>query len=161
MFDWFVSAISWCGRIVKVLLRSHSVVKEHYAAVAPQILLVRKIHHGLLRGAFDASEMRTCLQRLGKSEDAIWSDAKCFHCREAFLSYATAASDVLQKHGHFRNEIEASEYRLFLNNATDRLIAALEKSSLPKQFDPHEDEPISAMQRWKAKLRGRSSNSRV
>lgn len=136
MIDGIAALSAWFSRVLKVLLRGHAVIKEHDAAVAPLILLVRNIHDGILRGPFDANQMRGYLHRLSNSEDAAWSDGSCFDCRKVFLQHADRASLVLEKHGSFRNEMESDETRLYMDNACERLIAALRKSPLPKLFDP-------------------------
>lgn len=160
MFEQIASAGAWFSRIFKVLRHGNAIVKEHDAAAAPLILLVRNIHDGILSEAFDVNQMRGYLQRLSDSEDAAWSDECCFDCRRVFLQHADRASQVREKHGSFRNEMESGETRLYMDNACERLIAALRKSPLPKLFDPYEDEPSSRFARlkalWASKLRGRS-----
>lgn len=160
MIDGIATMSAWFSRVFKVLLRGHAVIKEYDTAVAPMILLVRNIHDGILRGPFDANRMRGYLDRLGNSEDAAWSDGICFDCRKDFLQHANQATLVLEKHGSFRNEMECEETRLYMDNAFERLIAALRKAPLPKLFDPYEDEPPSKLARlkglWVSKWRGRS-----
>lgn len=158
MFEQIAGAGAWFSRIFRVLRHGNAIVKEHDAAVAPLVLLVRNIHDGILSGPFDANQMRDYLQRLSNSEHAAWSDESCFDCRKVFLQHAGRASHVLEKHGSFRNQMESGETRLYMDNACERLIAALRKSPLPKLFDPHEDEPSSRLSRlralWSSRRRG-------
>lgn len=160
MLEQIAGAGAWFSRIFKVLRHGNTIVKEHDAAVAPLILLVRNIHDGILSGPFDANQTQAYLQRLSSSEDAAWSDESCFDCRKVFLQHADRASQVLEKHGRFRNEMESGETRLYMDNAYERLIAALRRSPLPKLFDPYEDGPSSTFARlralWASRLRGRS-----
>ena len=75
MFEQIAGAGAWFSRIFKVLRHGNAIVKEHDAAVAPLILLVRNIHDGILSRPFDVNQMRGYLQRLSNSEDAAWSEA--------------------------------------------------------------------------------------
>ena len=118
------------------------------------IVLAKTVHDRLLSwGALDATYLDGCLNRIDQSEDAVWIDDDVRDTRNVFIDHAKRALEVRRTRDDYRNPIERSETKEYLDNSKDRLIAALLKRKLPEFFDPyHEDTPSWWQRLWRRRM---------
>jgi hypothetical protein len=159
--DWGVSV--WAGTILCAILAGARLIDSvitNYASrrttrierVEIFIVLAKTIHDKLLSwGTLDSVYLDGCLNRLEQSEDSIWIDDEVRDARTVFIDQARQALEVRRTRYDYRNPIERSETKEYLDNSKDRLVAALLKQKLPEFFDPyHEDDAPSWWQRvWR------------
>jgi len=113
---------------------------SRFARYAPFVVIAKTVHDKLLSwGKIDANDLFVKLNRLEASEDDVWIDDEARHARETFLYHARRALRVREDHEDYRNDIERSETKLYLDNATERLVAALLDRKMPEQFDPYDE----------------------
>jgi hypothetical protein len=118
------------------------------------IVLVKTVHDRLLSwGAIDQNYLDGCLNRLDQSEDVVWIDDDVRDTRNVFIERARRALDVRRTRDAYRNDIERSETKDYLDNSKDRLVAALQKRKLPETFDPYYENTPSWWQRlWRRRV---------
>jgi hypothetical protein len=80
---------------------------------------------------------------------SAWDDDDARIARNEYLEWvrkARAVRNVTSGGSYlgrdFRNEIERNEYDLYLTNARDRLVAALNHRTMPPRFDPFDDNRV-------------------
>jgi hypothetical protein len=142
-------AILWVVLVVANLIARYAARRAtRNERVEGFIVLVKTVHDRLLSwGALDSSYLDGCVNRLDQSEDVVWIDDDVRNTREVFIDHARRALEVRRTRNDYRNDIERSEAKLFLDNSKDRLVAALQKRKLPELFDPYNDYTPSWWQR--------------
>lgn len=97
------------------------------------------------------------LDSLESSRLPLWIDQKARAARRDFLHYARAALDVRRTRDDYRNNIERWETKTILEDAENRLKAALSSKAIPPAFNPYGDEPDTWLRRmWQRQRLWRS-----
>jgi hypothetical protein len=126
---------------------------EKYASY---VVIAKMVHDKLLSwGTIGGLDLSHKLDRLEASEEDVWINDEARYARDAFLHHARRALHVRRDRDDYRNEIERSETKQYLDNATDRLVAALLKHKMPQVFDPYDESEPS----WWSKMRWRIRRS--
>lgn len=92
-------------------------------------------------GAVNVERVEAKLGDLESSEHPLWIAPKAWAARSDFLDHARRALNVRRTRDDYRNEIERGETALMMNDAGDRVTAALRSKAIPPAFNPFEDEP--------------------
>lgn len=101
-------------------------------------------------GAVNVGRVEAELGSLENSRHSLWIAPKAWAARSDFIDRARAALNVRRTRDDYRNEIERGETALMLDDAGDRVTAALRSKAIPPAFDPFEDEPDTWLRRiWR------------
>ncbi|MGF6226201.1 hypothetical protein QFZ27_000156 [Inquilinus ginsengisoli] len=125
------------------------------------VLNARLIHDNLLSyGTVDMGEIAAHMSRIERSDHPIWVDQKAWNARAVFLRHAEDAAKARSGRQDFPTPMARSEAKDYLDNATERLIAALNKQRMPPLFDPYDGEQPSLWKRWPQRMKDLARRSR-
>jgi hypothetical protein len=115
-------------------------LRDRVEKYASYVVISKTVRDKLLSwGAIDADDLSAKLDRLEASEEDAWIHDEARHARQVFLYHARRALRVRRDKEDYRNDMERSETKQYLDNATDRLVAALLKHKMPEAFDPYDE----------------------
>lgn len=115
--------------------------KDARVARAAQFLVIAKtVRDSLVQwGKPDATVLDQKLDRLERSEDALWIEDDARSARADFVGRARHALNVRRTREDYRNELERADHVEHLANYADRLEAALLKRKMPPLFNAYDD----------------------